>query len=63
MGVLSSIIAPLSILAILVLGSCANARAGSGARAELVPGPSLDYTCVIIRDEEDKAVGGNCFKR
>jgi len=54
----------LLILALLFvcLNACAKAKS-QGTQAEIIPAPNADYICFVIRDDEGKAIGGNCDKK
>ena len=49
-----------AFFAVALLSSCAPAKGSGMARAERVPSDQSDYVCFIVRDEDGKAVGGNC---
>lgn len=54
----------LELTAVLIfLSACGTkAKAGDQARAERVAVDQAGYTCFVIRDENGRAVGGNCVK-
>jgi hypothetical protein len=51
----------IGILTMTALGSCGKANSDS-THAETVMSPRAGYTCFVIRDNDGKAVGGNCVK-
>lgn len=57
-----AILAGLALLAMLWLGGCQMAKAGHTPRAETVFIDQAGYRCFLVRDEDGKAVGGNCVR-
>lgn len=46
----------------IMIASCGKAKSSDRAKAERTFIDQAGYTCFIIRDEDGKAVGGNCLK-
>lgn len=50
------------LIYIFSASACGKVNATDQSQAERVYTTQAGYTCFIIRDEEGKAVGGNCLK-
>lgn len=53
---------PLIGLLLLSLASCSDAKSGGRPEAERVFTGQPGYVCFLVRDEDGRAVGGNCVK-
>lgn len=54
------------ILLIFMLSACGSAKAGSSAYSEQINPPvgfGASLYCFVIKDENGKAIGGNCIPR
>lgn len=45
-----------------IVAGCSNARSSGQPYAERVFTDQAGYVCFVVRDEEAKAVGGNCLR-
>jgi hypothetical protein len=52
----------LMLVVIVGLLACGKVKSSDRAKAERVFTDQAGYTCFIVRDEDGKAVGGNCIK-